>query len=108
MRCKLQNASEITAFETVCILFNISIDANSVDPDQTVPIPSDQDLHCLLRRLLNVSADNKNIRLFVICALRVDTRRTCDVSVYTVRTFMKCTLFCAATKTLINFLPNYT
>ena len=30
----------------------------------------------------------KNIRLFVICALRVNT---CEVSVYTDRTFMKCT-----------------
>ena len=25
-------------FESGCILFNISIDANSVDPDQTAPI----------------------------------------------------------------------
>ena len=29
------------------------------------------DLHCLLKRLKNVSADNKNERLFMICALRV-------------------------------------
>ena len=42
-------------------------------PDQTEQ--SDLDLHCLLKRLQNVTADNKNIRLFVICALRVNT---CD------------------------------
>ena len=48
---------------------------------------------CLLKRLQNVSADNKNIQLFVISALRVNT---CEVSVYTVSTFMKCTHVCAA------------
>ena len=64
-----------------------------MDPDQTAPI--DLDLHCLLKRLQNVSADNKYIRLFVICALRVNT---CEVSVYTVRTFMKCTHVCVALK----------
>ena len=37
----------------------------------------------------------KNIRLFVICALRV---HTCEVSVYTVRTFMKCTHVSVAQK----------
>ena len=56
---------------------------------------SDLDLHCLLKRLQNVSADNKNIQLFVICALRVNT---CEVSVYMVRTFMKCTDIWAAQK----------
>ena len=39
---------------------------------------SDPDLHCF-KEFSNVSADNKNIRLFVICALRVNT---CEVSVY--------------------------
>ena len=63
------------------LLLNISIDANSVDPDQ-----SDLDLHCLLKRLQNVSADNKNIPLSVISALRVNA---CEVNVYTVRTFKK-------------------
>ena len=55
-------------------------DANSVDPDQTARSSlkqSDLNLHCLLKRLQNVSVDNKNIRLFVICALRVNT---CEVS----------------------------
>ena len=46
---------------------------------------SDLDLHCLLKRLQNVSADNKNIQLFVIWALRVNK---CEFSVYTVRIFM--------------------
>ena len=50
---------------------------------------SDLDLHCLLKRLQNVSADNKNIPLFV---------NTCEVSVYTVRTFMKCMHVCTAEK----------
>ena len=40
---------------------------------------SDLDLHCLLKRLQIVSADNKNIQLFVILALRVNT---CEVSVW--------------------------
>ena len=40
------------------------------------------DLHCLLKRLQNVSVDNKNIRPFAISALSVNT---CEVSVYTVR-----------------------
>ena len=31
------------------------------------------DLPCLLKRLQNVSADNKYIQLFVICALSVNT-----------------------------------
>ena len=52
-------------------LFNISIDANSVDPDQTaLQEQSDLDLHCLLKSSQNVSTDNKNNRLFVKCALR--------------------------------------
>ena len=42
-----------------------------MDPDQNAPIHSDLDLHCLLKRLQNVSVDKKNIRLFVICALRI-------------------------------------
>ena len=48
----------ITTFESVCLLFNISIEANSVDPDQTA-----LDLHCLFKRLHNISIDDKNIRL---------------------------------------------
>ena len=60
-----------------------------MDPDQTAPMEqSDLDLHCLLKRLQNVSEDNKNIQLFEICALRVNT---CEISAYTVRTFVKCT-----------------
>ena len=48
-----------------------------------------------LKKLQNVSADNKDIRLFVICALRVNI---CKVSVYTTRTFMKCTQVCSFQK----------
>ena len=43
----------------------------------------------------SISADDDNIRLFVICALRVNKR---EISVYTVRTFMKCTHVSAAQK----------
>ena len=38
-----------------------------MDPDQTAPV----------KRLQNVLVDNNNIRLFVICDLRVNT---CEVS----------------------------
>ena len=41
-----------------------------MDQDQTAP---DLDLHCLLKILQNYSADNKNIRFFMICALGVNT-----------------------------------
>ena len=48
----------------LCLLFNISIEANSVDPDQTaLGEQSDLDLHCLFKRLHNISIDDKNIRL---------------------------------------------
>ena len=48
-----------------CLLsFNISIEANSVDPDQTaLGEQSALDLHCLFKRLHNISIDDKNIRL---------------------------------------------
>ena len=55
-------------------------------------------LHCLLKRLQSVSSDNKNIQLFVICALRVNT---CEVIVYTARTFMECMHICMAQKSLL-------
>ena len=81
----------VTTLESVCLLFNISKDANSAEPIYTAEL----DLHCLLKRLQNVSADNKNIRLFKICAFRINTY---EASVYAVRTFMKCTHGCAAQK----------
>ena len=49
------------------LLFNISIKAQS-----------DLNLHCLLKRLQNISKDDKNRQLFVICALRVNK---CELSV---------------------------
>ena len=39
-------------------------------------LQSDLDLHCLLKRLQNVSVDNKNIRLFVKYAVRVNSVRS--------------------------------
>ena len=49
-RRKTYNASKITASEKC--LFNISIEANIVDPDQTAPTEqSDLDSHCLSMRL---------------------------------------------------------
>ena len=60
----VSNVSVITTFESVCLLFNISIEANSVDPDQTaLGEQSALDLHCLFKRLHNISIDDKNIRL---------------------------------------------
>ena len=54
----------MTTFESVCLSFNISIEANSVDPDQTaLGEQSALDLHCLFKRLHNISIDDKNIPL---------------------------------------------
>ena len=58
----------------------------------------DLDLHCLSKRLKNISTDHKSIQLFVVCALRVNN---CEFSVYTVTIFMKCTHVCAAQTTLL-------
>ena len=45
-------------------IVSISIEANSVDPDQTaLGEQSALDLHCLFKRLHNISIDDKNIRL---------------------------------------------
>ena len=54
-------------------MFNISLDIYSVDP-VLLSEQSDVDLQCLLKRFQNVSADNKNILLYVIhvCALKVN------------------------------------
>ena len=50
--------------ESVCLLFNISIEANSVDQDQTaLGEQSALDLHCLFKRLHIISIDDKKIRL---------------------------------------------
>ena len=41
-------------------LVDVSSDANSVDPDQTISTEqSDLDLHCLSKRLLNIITDDK-------------------------------------------------
>ena len=86
----------ITTFESVCLLFNISIEANSVDPDQTaLGEQSALYLHCLFKRLHNISIDDKN-DCVVIYALRVNK---CGFSALTDTTFMKCTQTCAAQAT---------
>ena len=54
---------------------------------------SDLDLHCLLKRLYDISTDDKTIQIFVICASTVNK---CELSVYTVRIFMKCMHVCTA------------
>ena len=48
----------------------------------------------------DVSADNKNIPLLVECALRIDT---CEVSVYTVRTFSEMHARLRDSKSLLTF-----
>ena len=56
-------------FESVCLSFNISIEANSVDPDQTaLGEQSALDLHCLFKRLHNISIDDKTYDCVVIYA----------------------------------------
>ena len=68
----------MTTSENVCLLVNISIEANSVDPDQTVPIW----IYTVCRRgLQNISSDDKSMHIFVIFPLRVNKR---ELSVYTV------------------------
>ena len=64
-----------------------------MDPDQTaLGEQSALDLHCLFKKLHNISIDDKNIRY----ALRVNK---CGFSALTDRTFMKCTQTCAAQAT---------
>ena len=60
-----------------------------MDPDQTA-----LDLHCLFKRLHNISTDDKNIRL--CCNIRFKGYNKCGFSALTDRTFMKCTQTCAA------------
>ena len=69
-----------------------------MDPDKTaLGEQSALDLHCLFKRLQNISIDDKNINCVVIYALRVNK---CGFSALTDRTFMKCTQICAAQATL--------
>ena len=60
---------------------------------------SDLDLHCLLKRLQDIPTDNKTIRLFVICALRVNK---CEFRVYTVMILMKYTHVCVLKQLIIS------
>ena len=61
-----------------------------MDPDQTaLGEQSALDLHCLFKRLHNISIDDKNIRLCYKCGF----------SALTDRTFMKYTQTCAAQAT---------
>ena len=52
------NTIKISASENVCLLVNESIEANTVDQD--LQEQSDLDLHCLSKRLRNISADDKS------------------------------------------------
>ena len=85
----------ITTFESVCLLFNKSIEANSVDPDQTASrwaVCSRSTVTVFFKRLHNISIDDS----VVIYALRVNK---CGFSALTDRAFMKCTQACAAQAT---------
>ena len=68
-----------------------------MDPDQTaLGEQSALDLHCLFKRLHNISIDDKNIRLCYNIRFKVNK---CGFSALTDRTFMKCTQTCAAQAT---------
>ena len=68
-----------------------------MDPDQTaLDEQSALDLHCLFKRLHNISIDDKTYYCVVIYALRVNK---CGFSALTDRTFMKCMQTCAAQAT---------
>ena len=77
-------------------MVNISIDANSVDPDQE---QSDLDLHCLSKSLQTFQQTTKTYDFFMICALRVNK---CEFSVYTIMIVIK---FTHVIIQLINSLP---
>ena len=64
----------------ICLLVNISIEENPVD------------LHCLSKRLQNISTDGESRQLVVIGPLRVNK---CEFSIYTVMIIMIYTCVCA-------------
>ena len=68
-----------------------------MDPDQTaLGEQSALDLHCLFKRLHNISIDDKTYDCVVIYTLRVNK---CGFSALTDWTFMNCTQTCAAQTT---------
>ena len=68
-----------------------------MDPDQTALCEqSALDLHCLFKRLHNISIDDKIIRL--CCNIHFKVNK-CGFSTLTDRAFMKCTHACAAQAT---------
>ena len=74
------------ACQNVCLLVNVSIEVNSVDPrSDCSKKQSDLDLHCLPKRLHKHFSDDES-RLVV----------TCKFSVITVTTFMEYAHVCAA------------
>ena len=74
--------SKIISFESVRPLFNISIDANIADPDQTAPIGAARSGSTLFaKEASKCFSIQQEHATFVICAL--GTNR------YTARTFMK-------------------
>ena len=60
-----------------------------------IQFQSGLDLHCLSKRLQNISAGDKTRQLFFI-VLRVNES---DIQIYTVTIFMKCTHICMAQTT---------
>ena len=75
-------------------LFNISIEANIIDPDQNAPTGSVWSGFTLfVYKTSNILVDDIKTYIFWLCALRVNK---CEFSVYTVGIFMKCTHVCAA------------
>ena len=72
---------------------NIRVDANSVDPDQIGAVWSGSTL--FVKEASKCFSRQQEHTTFFICALMVNT---CEVSVYTVRTFMKCMHVYAAQK----------
>ena len=68
-----------------------------MDPNQTAHIGAVWSGSTLcVHDASNISAEDNNIRCFVIRALRVNA---CEFSVYMVRIFMKCTHLCMAQTT---------
>ena len=55
------------------------------------------DLHCLFKRLHNISIDDKNIRL--CCNIRFKRVNKCGFSALTDRAFVTCTQACVAQAT---------
>ena len=66
MHLKMSSAEVVCCKELPNITDELSIEANSVDPEQTAPIEqSDPSPHFCYRGFLNISADEKSRRLLL-------------------------------------------